>query len=167
MKDLRKVDPNDHMRRISAIEGGYLVRFTHCDQNICHKSFYTSKYGSIERALIKAQIWRNAQERRFKKHGTFDRHWSNSKTYYIIGLGWYQNFGGGRSTNHIRSYHHHVMANELPLKAFSITKYGLRGAFDLAVKDLSIKRVRGPYPDTVIAKAWRLLNRDYKMLSIV
>ncbi len=164
MKDLRQVDPNDRMRRISKINGGYWVRFTHCNKTFCQNSFYATKYGSIERALTKAQIWRNSQERRFIKNCTFDRHWSDSKNYYIAGLGWYQNFIDGRFVDELVSYYKH--ADIYPRRTFSITKYGLRDAFDLAIEDLRVKRQIDSYPIGVVNKAYRLLNKEYQLLSI-
>ena len=169
MGGLNLLNTTKPWRNISAIEGGYWVRFTHHDKLFCHKTFYVSKYGSDQRALTMAQIFRNACERRFIAKGLHkyypSLYWSDARVCYIVGLNWNENMHMGYLTTFLKSYTFKPLNKTKSWRTFSIKRHGLQGAFNKAVIHLEGQR-KIHYPPKVIRKAWFKLAAHHSRYSV-
>lgn len=164
-------DYSHSMQYIYLIEGGYWVRFTrNSDQILIAKCFFKNEYKTLEKALMAAKLWRNNQHRKLKLSCTkindrLYKQWSDYNRFIITGLTWQEFERDGYINSYLVAYSSFPADKKCIYRRRSIKKYGLKGAFELAVAELESMRT-ATYPKDIKAKAFKRIKKEFNSYSV-
>lgn len=150
---------------------GYWVRFTkNSAVNMVHQCFFANEYGSLAKALIAAKSWRNAEYEKLALRCTriddrLYKQWSNTNRFIITGLTWREQERNGWIESYLSAYSSRPADKKCIYRRRSIKKHGLKGAFDLIIRELESMRT-AKYPDDIKKKALKRVKAEFKTYSI-
>lgn len=150
----------DPMLFVTKYKNDYRVRIRGYDQNnyLIDATFFKWMYKTDAKTKKEAMIFRDEILQELEDKRIFSIYWTPSITYFINGL--YLDLVGGRVCARTPN------KKGLPQKLFfSIRRFGLKGAFDEAIKALEKHRRKKDYPSWVVNKAWKLVKKHYQVKS--
>ena len=145
----------DPMLFISKCREDYRIKIKGHDQGLLVSVIlYKWQYETDAKTKKAAKLFRDEVLQELEDKRIFSISWTPNVMYFINGL--YLELNGQRVVARTPN------DKGLPQRSyFSINRFGLREAFDMAISELEKNKRRKTYPDWVISKAWKIARLHY------